>query len=75
MARADAAELREAALLANNEAERQTLLRHNARHAAQVAELRVALEFYADLSAEGPWHLPSDDFGKRARAVLAKGGA
>lgn len=30
-----------------------------------------ALKFYADLSHEGPWHLPSEDYGKRARSALA----
>lgn len=43
-ARADAAEEREAALLATNETERQTLIRHNAAHAAQVADLTAKLE-------------------------------
>lgn len=36
----DEALLREAALLANNEAERKTLVAHNARHAAEAAALR-----------------------------------
>jgi chromosome segregation ATPase len=31
-----------------------------------------ALRFYADLSIDGPWHLPSEDYGKRARATLAE---
>lgn len=43
-ARAEAAELREAVLLVNNEAERQTLIRHNAAHAAKVADLTAKLE-------------------------------
>ncbi len=37
---------------------------------AREAALREALVFYADLSSEGPWHLPSEDYGKRARAAL-----
>ena len=37
---------------------------------SEVERLREALEFYADLSAEGPWHLPSEDYGKRARSAL-----
>jgi hypothetical protein len=36
----DQALLREAALLANNEAERKTLVAHNARHATEAAALR-----------------------------------
>lgn len=50
VARAEAAEAREAALLANNEAERQTLLRHNARHAAEVADLKASVVAFC-----APW--------------------
>ena len=41
------------------------------------AELMDALEFYADGHAnpnDGPWGYASQDFGKVARAALAKGG-
>lgn len=38
---------------------------------AKVELLAAALEFYADLSHEGPWHLPGEDYGKRARAALS----
>ena len=34
-------------------------------------KLAEALRFYADLSSEGPWHLPGEDCGKRARAALS----
>jgi len=34
-------------------------------------KLAEALAFYADLSGDGPWHLPSEDYGKRARSTLA----
>lgn len=44
LSRAEAAELREASLLANNESERQTLIRHNARHDAELAALRKEVE-------------------------------
>lgn len=37
---------------------------------AKVDALEEALEFYTDLSHEGPWHLPGEDYGKRARAAL-----
>jgi hypothetical protein len=39
--------------------------------AARVAEVEAVLEFYGDLSSDGPWHLPGEDYGKRARAALA----
>lgn len=34
-------------------------------------KLEEELKFYADLSAEGPWHLPGEDYGKRARDTLS----
>ena len=42
-----------------------------------LAEALEALRFYADenrsgLPSDGPWGLGSNDFGRRARAVLAK---
>jgi hypothetical protein len=37
---------------------------------AREVKLQDALAFYADLSSEGPWHLPGEDYGKRARAAL-----
>jgi hypothetical protein len=50
-----------------------------ARHDAKMEDIEVclatavgALRFYADLSSEGPWHLPSEDYGKRARTTLAE---
>lgn len=63
-ARAEAAEAREAALLATNGTERQTLIRHNAAHAAPIptlaspgvtagAALRVAYRLGFEASAEG----------------------
>jgi hypothetical protein len=43
---------------------------------AEVAALREALAFYADIEYphpnEGPWGISSDDFGLRARQALAK---
>jgi hypothetical protein len=39
--------------------------------AARLAEVEAVLEFYGDLSSDGPWHLPGEDYGKRARAALA----
>ena len=39
---------------------------------AKLAKAVEALQFYADLSIDGPWHLPSEDYGKRARALLAE---
>ena len=45
-----------------------TRLRAKVEAADKLAE---ALKFYADLSHEGPWHLPSEDYGKRARSALA----
>jgi hypothetical protein len=39
---------------------------------ARVKRLREALEFYADLSSEGPWHLPGEDYGKRARSAIER---
>lgn len=40
---------------------------------ADNARLREALEFYADLSLNGPWNLRSEDYGRWARAALNAG--
>jgi hypothetical protein len=39
---------------------------------AENVKLREALRFYADLSHDGPWHLPGEDYGKQARAEAAE---
>ena len=54
----EAAEAREAALLATNETERQTLIRHNAAHAAQVADLKSSVVAFGAVWAA--------DYAKRA---------
>ena len=43
------------------------------RDKADNARLREALEFYADLSLNGPWNLRSEDYGRWARAALNTG--
>ena len=82
IARAEQAEARERDLIEGAEINRQTLLKHNADHAkqvatlqARVAELEGALRFYANPenhkhTANHPYMIGLDN-GDRARAALA----